>query len=53
MATRKQAKHRIEKRQKEAAKRQSSHDALTTSQKITKAEAAGGESKRELKKLAS
>lgn len=51
MATRKKAKHRIAKRQAEAAERQSAHDALTIPQKIAKAKAASGESKRELSKL--
>lgn len=53
MATRKKAKHRIAKRQEEAAARQAKHDALTVPQKIAKAEAAGGESKRELRRLTS
>lgn len=53
MATRKKQKHRIEKRQAEAAERQSAYDGLTTPQKIARAEAAGGESKRELARLTS
>jgi hypothetical protein len=47
----KRNRHRIARRQAEAIERQAAYDALSTEEKIAKAEKAPGESKKELRRL--